>query len=93
MLTFHLHRCPAKRRTSSAASSSTHRRSRCALCSVKCWCATRTDRTRGVAQARHYVEKPESFISDTINGGVYLFDKSIFDEIRTAMDEKVKRHA
>ncbi|KAK4045961.1 hypothetical protein OIV83_006489 [Microbotryomycetes sp. JL201] len=44
-------------------------------------------------QARHYVEKPESFISDTINGGIYLFDKSIFDEIRVAMDEKMKRNA
>ncbi|ORY88473.1 mannose-1-phosphate guanyltransferase [Leucosporidium creatinivorum] len=44
-------------------------------------------------QARHYVEKPESFISDTINGGVYLFDRTIFDEIRLAMEEKVKRNA
>jgi len=42
-------------------------------------------------QALHYVEKPESFISDTINGGVYLFDKSIFDEIKVAMDDKVRR--
>ena len=42
-------------------------------------------------QALHYVEKPDSYISDTINGGVYLFDKSIFDEIKTAMDAKVKR--
>lgn len=45
------------------------------------------------AQALHYVEKPENFISDTINGGVYLFDKSIFDEIKNAMDEKVRRTA
>ncbi|KAI5481123.1 hypothetical protein MNV49_005558 [Pseudohyphozyma bogoriensis] len=44
-------------------------------------------------QAKHYVEKPESFISDTINGGVYLFDKSIFDEIKSAMDAKVKAAA
>jgi len=44
-------------------------------------------------QARHYVEKPESFISDTINGGIYLFDRTIFDEIRLAMEEKVKRNA
>lgn len=43
------------------------------------------------AQALHYVEKPESFISDTINTGVYLFDKSIFDEIKMAMDLKVKK--
>lgn len=40
------------------------------------------------SQAQHYVEKPESFISDTINGGVYLFDKSIFDEFKKAMDLK-----
>lgn len=44
-------------------------------------------------QARHYVEKPESYISDIINGGVYLFDKSIFDEIKGAMDEKVRKTA
>ncbi|KAL8287158.1 hypothetical protein RQP46_003610 [Phenoliferia psychrophenolica] len=44
-------------------------------------------------QARHYVEKPESFISDTINGGIYLFDKSIFDEIRNAMDDKLRKTA
>lgn len=42
-------------------------------------------------QALHYVEKPDSYISDTINGGVYLFDKSIFDEIKTAMDEKTRK--
>ena len=44
-------------------------------------------------QALHYVEKPDSYISDTINGGVYLFDKSIFDEIKGAMDEKVRKAA
>ena len=44
-------------------------------------------------QALHYVEKPESFISDTINGGIYLFDRSIFDEIRAAMDERQRRAA
>ena len=44
-------------------------------------------------QALHYVEKPESYISDIINGGVYLFDKSIFEEIKEAMDEKVRRVA
>lgn len=45
------------------------------------------------SQALHYVEKPESFISDTINTGVYLFDRSIFDEIKTAMDLKLKKTA
>ncbi|CAH7687817.1 nucleotide-diphospho-sugar transferase [Phakopsora pachyrhizi] len=45
------------------------------------------------AQALHYVEKPESFLSNTINTGVYLFDKSIFDEIKAAMDLKMKQNA
>lgn len=40
-------------------------------------------------RARHYVEKPEGFISTTINGGVYLFDaKSIFEELKNASDRK-----
>jgi mannose-1-phosphate guanylyltransferase len=43
--------------------------------------------------AMHYVEKPESFISDIINGGIYLFDKAIFDEIRAAMDEKLRKNS
>lgn len=54
----------------------------------------------------HYVEKPDSFISNTVNGGVYcelplssrsglyvVFDKSLFDEIKIAMDEKSARAA
>ncbi|KAK6910735.1 mannose-1-phosphate guanylyltransferase [Kwoniella mangroviensis CBS 10435] len=41
----------------------------------------------------HYVEKPDSWISNTVNGGVYLFDKSLFDEIKIAMDEKTARAA
>jgi len=44
-------------------------------------------------KAKHYVEKPESFISDTINGGVYLFDKEIFDELKKAMDVKTLKAA
>lgn len=32
----------------------------------------------------HYVEKPESKLSDLINAGVYLFDKTIFDVIASA---------
>lgn len=32
----------------------------------------------------HYVEKPESQISNLINAGVYLFDKSLFDVIADA---------
>jgi len=52
----------------------------------------------------HYVEKPESWISNTVNGGVYrefqsslelktVFDNSLFDEIKVAMDEKTARAA
>ncbi|KAL7752659.1 hypothetical protein RI367_001661 [Sorochytrium milnesiophthora] len=33
------------------------------------------------AEVLHYVEKPEFFISDLINGGIYLFDASIFGEM------------
>ncbi|WVF67434.1 hypothetical protein IAT40_002190 [Kwoniella sp. CBS 6097] len=44
-------------------------------------------------QMLHYVEKPESWISNTVNGGIYLFDKSLFDEIKVAMDEKTARAA
>ena len=35
----------------------------------------------------HYVEKPNSFISNIINAGVYLFSPSIFDCIARAFDE------
>ncbi|WVQ80063.1 hypothetical protein IAT38_002164 [Cryptococcus sp. DSM 104549] len=44
-------------------------------------------------QMLHYVEKPEGWISNVVNGGVYLFDKSIFDEIKVAMDDKTARAA
>ncbi|ORZ00931.1 nucleotide-diphospho-sugar transferase [Syncephalastrum racemosum] len=36
----------------------------------------------------HYVEKPETFISDLISCGVYLFDIAVFDEIKKAIDRK-----
>jgi mannose-1-phosphate guanylyltransferase len=36
----------------------------------------------------HYVEKPESQISNLINAGVYLFDKSLFDVIADARDAR-----
>jgi len=45
------------------------------------------------AQVLHYVEKPESWISSLINGGIYLFDKTFFDEVKVAMQEKQKRVA
>ncbi|GEM11011.1 mannose-1-phosphate guanylyltransferase [Rhodotorula toruloides] len=44
------------------------------------------------SQARHYVEKPEEFLSDTVNAGLYLFDSNLlFSSIRDAMDIKLKR--
>ncbi|KAG5519183.1 hypothetical protein PMAC_002271 [Pneumocystis sp. 'macacae'] len=33
----------------------------------------------------HYVEKPETHISSTINCGVYIFDGSIFDQIKKSI--------
>ncbi|CAG8437104.1 2274_t:CDS:2 [Funneliformis mosseae] len=36
----------------------------------------------------HYVEKPESFISDLISCGIYLFDCAIFNEMKKAMQNK-----
>ncbi|KAJ9123073.1 hypothetical protein QFC22_001262 [Naganishia vaughanmartiniae] len=45
------------------------------------------------SQVLHYVEKPEKWISSLINGGVYLFDKSFFDEVKAAMDTKEKHAA
>lgn len=41
----------------------------------------------------HYVEKPETYISNMVNGGIYLFNTSLFDEIKVAMDEKATRAA
>ncbi|KAK9460448.1 nucleotide-diphospho-sugar transferase [Lipomyces oligophaga] len=38
----------------------------------------------------HYVEKPETHISNLINAGVYLFDRSIFDVIRAARTAKAE---
>jgi mannose-1-phosphate guanylyltransferase len=35
----------------------------------------------------HYVEKPSSYISSTINCGVYLFDTSLFGFIRDVMNK------
>lgn len=46
------------------------------------------------SRVSHYVEKPQGFISDTINAGVYLFSSPlIFDEIKEAISAKVKRVA
>ncbi|KAI8992147.1 nucleotide-diphospho-sugar transferase [Mycotypha africana] len=39
-------------------------------------------------QVLHYVEKPDTFVSDLISCGVYLFDAAVFTEIKKAMDAK-----
>ncbi|KAG2221963.1 hypothetical protein INT45_010487 [Circinella minor] len=36
----------------------------------------------------HYVEKPDSFISDLISCGVFLFDTAVFGEMKKAIDRK-----
>ncbi|KAK9710775.1 hypothetical protein K7432_008220 [Basidiobolus ranarum] len=36
----------------------------------------------------HYVEKPKSFVSDLISCGIYLFQRSIFTEIKQAVEKK-----
>lgn len=41
----------------------------------------------------HYVEKPETFISDLISCGVYLFDVAVFSEIKKAIDVKKNQDA
>lgn len=38
------------------------------------------------ALAIHYAEKPDSFVSDLVSTGVYLFDVSLFSEIKAIMD-------
>ncbi|GAA5973972.1 hypothetical protein JCM11641_001250 [Rhodosporidiobolus odoratus] len=43
-------------------------------------------------QAKHYVEKPDDYLSDTVNAGVYLFDSTLlFSSIKESMDAKVRR--
>ncbi|KAF2860572.1 nucleotide-diphospho-sugar transferase [Piedraia hortae CBS 480.64] len=44
------------------------------------------------ARVLHYVEKPESYISDLINCGVYLFStQAIFPSIKSAMKRRADR--
>ncbi|TIA81106.1 hypothetical protein E3P98_02258 [Wallemia ichthyophaga] len=38
------------------------------------------------ALAIHYAEKPDSFVSDLVSTGVYLFDVTLFDEIAAIID-------
>lgn len=44
------------------------------------------------AEVIHYVEKPETHISSTINCGVYIFDGSIFDQIKESIRLKNERN-
>jgi len=37
----------------------------------------------------HYIEKPSSFVSNHINGGVYLLSISVFDDISAIFKERV----
>jgi mannose-1-phosphate guanylyltransferase len=39
-------------------------------------------------QVLHYVEKPDTFISDLISCGVFLFDITVFAEMKKALDRK-----
>ncbi|KAI8994526.1 nucleotide-diphospho-sugar transferase [Pilobolus umbonatus] len=39
-------------------------------------------------QVLHYVEKPETFISNLISCGVFLFDITVFAEMKKALDRK-----
>ncbi|KAI9469026.1 MAG: nucleotide-diphospho-sugar transferase [Benjaminiella poitrasii] len=39
-------------------------------------------------QVLHYVEKPDTFISDLISCGVFLFDISVFGEMKKALEKK-----
>lgn len=41
----------------------------------------------------HYVEKPESQVSNLINAGIYLFDASLFDVIAEAKKERDSEYA
>ncbi|KAK9767846.1 hypothetical protein K7432_002028 [Basidiobolus ranarum] len=36
----------------------------------------------------HYVEKPETFVSDLVSCGIYLFHRSIFADIKRAVEKK-----
>jgi len=37
----------------------------------------------------HYIEKPSSFVSNHINGGVYLLSTEVFDDISKIFQERV----
>ncbi|EEB05866.2 mannose-1-phosphate guanyltransferase [Schizosaccharomyces japonicus yFS275] len=41
----------------------------------------------------HYVDKPDSYISNIISCGIYVFDVAIFDEIKKAYERTAKERA
>lgn len=36
----------------------------------------------------HYAEKPETFVSETISAGIYVFSPEVFDKLGEAFDAK-----
>lgn len=38
------------------------------------------------SEALHYAEKPETFVSDIINGGIYIFSPSVYPLIAQSSD-------
>ena len=48
-------------------------------------CLVRKDDT---SEVLHYVEKPETFVSASISCGVYLFNTSIFENMKNAVDRR-----
>jgi mannose-1-phosphate guanylyltransferase len=39
-------------------------------------------------EALHYAEKPETFVGDLINAGIYVFSPQMFDLIEKGKNEK-----
>jgi mannose-1-phosphate guanylyltransferase len=44
-------------------------------------------------KVNHFVEKPETFVSDLISCGIYLFGKDVFGYIQTAMEARREKEA
>jgi mannose-1-phosphate guanylyltransferase len=43
------------------------------------------------SEVMHYVEKPETFVSDLISCGVYAFNPSIFNSMRDVVHQHLSR--
>ena len=43
-------------------------------------------------QILHYVEKPETFVSTTINCGVYLFSPEVFQPLEVAFKKNLEEN-